>query len=251
MPVYKYDDGREAPFDAKATLDNLNSRISNLEQEKDRFFEKNKTLTEQLKPFKGKDADEINKALETVKNLNDKALLDANGIQALKAEMRASFDDEKAQLKTSFQEEMDGINQERNADQQLIYKLMVTNRFASSEFFSGEKPKTIYPPEDASKIFGEFFKVERGDNGDVNIIARDRDNKVIMSKTNHGEPAQFDEAIEIIIEQHPNKNRFLRSSESRGPNAHGNADWRGDDGAEKTATEKIAAGLKREYANRF
>jgi len=251
-PVYIYDDGREAPFDAKSTLDTYTSRISNLEDEKNRHFSTAKELKDKLKLYDGVDPEKARNAIVTVQNLKDKQLLDSQGIEVLKNEMRTSFESEKRQLNESFH---NVISEKESAIQALnntVHDLMVTQRFSTSEFFAGEKPKTIYPPEDAAKIFGHHFSVEKtDDSGRMRIVAKDSNGNTILSRKNHGDPAGFDEAIEIIIDKHPNKNRFLMTQQGGGPGrANGNLNH-GDSNQGVTGQSKIAAGLKKQFGPRF
>ena len=75
LPVYKYEDGSESPFNAKTTLDNLNKKITDAVEEKTRHFAKSEELKKNLKIWKGIKPEEALEALETVKNLKTKDLL--------------------------------------------------------------------------------------------------------------------------------------------------------------------------------
>lgn len=250
-PVYVYDDGSESPFDAKATLDNLKSRISNLEDEKTRHFNKVKELKAQVEVFKDIDPEKAREALETVSNLKDQQLLDSQGVKALKAEMREIFDTEKKQITDSFNETLGAKDTEIQSLNATVHDLMVTQRFHSSPFFSGDNAKTVYPPNDAARIFGHHFSVETSEGGKLRVTAKDSDGKTILSRQNHGEPAGFDEAISLIIDQHPEKARFLRSPDGNGPPSNGNTGNNEDPGGPLFGQSRIAAGLKKQYPNRF
>lgn len=250
-PVYVYDDGREAPFDAATTLNNYTQRIANLEEEKTRHYTKSSQYKEDLKKFEGIDPEKARAAMATVQNLKDKQLLDSQGIEALKTEMRSSFDGEKKQLVDNHNKALqlkDADIQERDAT---IHDLLVTQRFHMSDYFTGENPKTIYPPEDAAKIFGHHFFVEQVQGTNKRrVIAKDSDGNVVMSRKNHGDPAGFDEAMQIIIDKHPNKNRFLASGKGGGPDTYGNTGPGAGD-VKGAGLTKIATGLKKQFGNRF
>ena len=98
LPVYKYEDGSQSPFNAKKTLDNLNKKNADLEEEKTRHFTKLKATEKALKEYKGMDPKDVADALETVKNLKGQQILDSQGIKILKQEMRESFDVEIMQI---------------------------------------------------------------------------------------------------------------------------------------------------------
>ena len=98
MPVYEYEDGSKAPFDAQSTTDNLEEKVTKLTDEKDRHFKAANKAKDGLKVFKGIDPEKAKDALETVKALKDKDLLDANAVKAIKAEMAENFKADKKNL---------------------------------------------------------------------------------------------------------------------------------------------------------
>jgi hypothetical protein len=102
---------------------------------------------------------------------------------------------------------------------------MINNHFSKSPYFAGDKPKTVLTPDLAANLFGNYFKVE-GEGPDAKLIGYINGEK-IPSRTNVGEPASFEEAITEIIEKHPGKERFLRSSDGGGPGAGSNFGARG------------------------
>jgi hypothetical protein len=73
-PVYVADDGKEIAFDAPATRDT----ITRLNKEAQSHRERAEVAEGRIKDFEGiEDPDKARKALETVKNLDDKKLIDA------------------------------------------------------------------------------------------------------------------------------------------------------------------------------
>jgi len=248
MPVYKYEDGSESPFNAKKTLDNLNKKNSDLEEEKSRHFTKLKATEKLLKAYKGMEPKDVADALETVKNLKGQQILDANGIKALKIDMRESFDVEVQQKESAWKTALDEKDAVILTKEKTIRNQALTQEFANSEFFSGKNPKTIYPAKDAVKIFGHMFDVT-GEGSDITIIAKSLDGNVVMSQKNHGDPADFNEAMTKFIDEHPEKARILNTSPG-GPLAGGNL---GPGNIDKDASpvDRIAAGLKANHPGRF
>ena len=247
MPVYKYDDGSEQPFDAKATLDSLNNKVNSLEEREARHAEKTKELNEKLKTYKDIDLEAVNKNAEIVKKLGDKQLVDEKGIEALKSTMIANFDEEKKGIHTSYKKTIDDLSGQKSGLEKIIFDLAVYREFANDEHFvdiGGKERRTIYPPEDAAKIFGPNFKVEIKDQK-VKIIPQDNDGKPIMSKKNHGEVADFHEGIAIMVDKHPRRDDILRSGKKGGPGAGGNLDINSKEFDKLSSTEMIKEGLKK------
>jgi len=86
-----------------------------------------------------------------------------------------------------------------------------------------------------------LFEVD-GEGKDIVIVAKDREGKTVMSQKNHGDPADFDEAMQKIIDEHSDKARILNTNPG-GPPAGGNLGT-GTPGEFASPTERIAAGLK-------
>jgi len=98
-PVYVQDDGKEVAFDAAGTV----QTISRLNGEAKSHRERAEAAEGRLDAFKGiEDPAAAVKALETVKNLDDKKLVDAGEVEKVKSEVskgfQAQIDEARAQL---------------------------------------------------------------------------------------------------------------------------------------------------------
>jgi hypothetical protein len=250
LPVYEYEDGTKKEFDAGATLSGLTKKLTASEEEKQRHFDKAEKLTADLEAFKDIDPKKAKEAFRIVKNLDDKKLLDDKGVEAVKEEVRTTMknlaQEREDHLKETHAKDRDEWHTKFSGQNKLIRNLVIDNLFANSDYFSGEKPKTIYPADDASQIFGKNFDVVIED-GNIKVEAKDSKGKPIMSKIEHGEPADFNEAIGLIIEKHPRKNEILRSGNAGGPGADGNLDHTDKEFDKMSPAEKIASGLKKHY----
>lgn len=217
MPVYIHDDENktEAPFDVMAAA----SKITNLNAEaKKHRLEKNEAV-EKLALFEGiEDPEAAKKAIETVANLDTKKLVDAGEIDTLKRQMGEAFESERVSLVNSSKQELKTKDTIINGKDEQIYKLMVSSQFAKSPFFSGEKPITILPPDVASEYFGKYFKVEESENQEIKVVGY-MDGEKIPSRKNFGEPADFEEALTVIIDKYAFKDRII----SAGPEGAGGA----------------------------
>ena len=240
MPVYIHEDESEAPFDAAAA----SKKINNLTEEKDRHYGAFQDASKKLKAFDGiKDPKEALKAIETVKNLDAKKLVDAGEVDSLKRQLLENAETEKNQLIKNFNEESEKLNEQISAKDNSIFKLMITNEFAKSELFAGPKPKTVLTPDIAAEYFGKNFKIEEV-NGELQAVGYLAGEK-ILSKTRHGELATFHEAIEVIVDKYPMKNRIMAAG-NPGGGGSGNTGKNKDDSKNLTSTEKIAKGLKQQ-----
>jgi hypothetical protein len=252
-PLYKYEDGTEQPLDLKETVTGYEKRISNLDDEQKRFFEKSKTLEGQVQAF-GKVTPEVaKKNAEMVAKLDGKKLVDEHGLEAYHEtwteEVKTNINEEWGVKETAWNEAKQGFETEIQDMDKIIFDLAVNNKLSTHPYFAGENPKTYFRPQDAAKIYGERFKVER-DGTVLKVQALDREGKVLLSKKNHGVPAQFDEAVELIVQaDNDGTYEIFRGSNMTGPNITGNMDTGGPSpGSEgQTPVDKIRSGLKKHY----
>lgn len=199
LPVYVHADGKEAPFDADATI----STISRLNGEAKTHREGKEAAEKAIKAFEGiADPEAARKALNTVKNLEDKKLVDAGEVERVKAE-----------AVKSVRAEFEPIVKERDTFKAELYNERIGGAFARSKFIAD---KVAVPVDMVQAAFGGRFKIEGG-----KMIATDANGQQIFSRTRHGEPADFEEALEIMVDQYPHKASILKSSGGSGGGASG------------------------------
>lgn len=216
-PVYVYEDGKELPFDAAKSL----AKIKDLQGEAKGYRLKAEDAAGKLKLFDGiEDPEKALEALNVVKNLEEKKLIDAGEVETLKNQIINSAKEERDRMVAQFAEEKDSLAAQLGLKDSTIFDLTVKSKFYESPYFSGEKPKTLLPPDMAADYFSKYFKVE-GDEGNPVIVGYLNGEK-ILSRENIGEPADFHEAISEIIEKYPMKDRIMRDT-AGGSGAHGNA----------------------------
>jgi len=211
-PVYIHPDGKEAPFDAKAAMDT----IHNLNNENAERRRANDALTKTINSYvigeeDGKpvfiDPEKAKNALETIKNFDDKKLIDAGQVETLKMEMNKAFISKEEDLKKGFRLKEEGLTSTIKKKDDTIFELMVRSQFASSPTI---QDKTILPPDIASKYFGGNFVVE-GEGSDAKVVGYFNKEK-IFSRERPGEPAGFEEALGVIIDNYPLKDRILKAT---------------------------------------
>jgi hypothetical protein len=219
MPVYVHPDGQESPLDALSLV----TKVTNLTEEKQRFYDKSEKLAGDLKVWEGLDATSVKKAMETVKNLDDKKLIEAGEVDELKKtavlQYKEMFDREKDSLIQQFGTKESEFKTILSSKDMTINHLLISSNFDRSPWFSGTDPKTLLPPDIAAEHFGKFFEVT-GEGKDVKIVGK-LNGEIIPSREKIGNPASFEEAIAIIIDQYPHKNQILKATDG-GPRANGN-----------------------------
>lgn len=211
-PVYVADDGKEIAFDVvgtQATIGRLNSEAKG-NRERAEAAEKS------LKSFDGiADPAAALKALETVSSLDAKKLIDAGEVEKVKSE-----------ISKAFQAQLDQANGKAQTLEQALYGEKVGGAFARSKMIA---EKLAIPADLVQARFGQQFKIEEG-----KTVAYDMHGNKIYSRARPGEIADFDEALESLIDQYPYKDTILKSSGASGSGAHGNSQGAG---GSKTLTQ--------------
>jgi hypothetical protein len=222
-PVYVDQEGNDVPLDATA----LYVKIAELSTEAKNHRKAKADLKTELDGIRGifegvEDISEwkkiADKNAQTVENFSQKDLVESKKVEEIKKAQQAAFDAEKDNLLRSFSEKENEFQTTLSTKDSIIYNLTVSSEFARSPWFTGDNSKTILTPEIAQSYFGGFFKVEEdGKHPDgtpkTRVTGYVGDNPIYTKKPlKAGELADFDEAMGVIIENYPMKDRILRSS---------------------------------------
>jgi Txe/YoeB family toxin of Txe-Axe toxin-antitoxin module len=234
-PVYIDPEGKELPLDPPAMYQKINRLGAENQKHRSNLEEAN----QKLQLFKDIDdiaawREEATKALETVANFNDKDWMKAEKVEKLKKDMADAYEKKLGDKEKSIQLIRDENGQVVNKLQGQIRRLLVSNKFAVSKYFSGggDSSITILPSNIAEDHFGKYFEVEENDNGMPTIKAIYANGDPVISKVNPGEPADFEEAIGLIIDQYPGKESILRSTSAKGSgSAGGGSHLKGEEGS--------------------
>lgn len=213
LPIFVHPDGKEAPFDGESTI----ATISRLNGEAKTHREAKEAVELALKPFKDAgitDAVLAKKALDIVKGLDEKKLVDAG-----------ARDQAIAEAVKSVRAEFEPVVKERDTFKTELYNEKIGGAFARSKFIAD---KVAIPSDMVQAAFGSRFKIENG-----KTVATDANGQTIFSRTRHGEPADFEEALEIMVDQYPHKANILKGSGASGGGATGST---GASGGKKTIT---------------
>lgn len=194
MPVFIHDDGKEIPFDAPAAL----SKITALNGEAKSQREGKEAAEAQLAKFSGiEDPTKALEAIQLMTKIDQKKLIDAGAVDQVKAE-----------ITKSFQTQLDEANGKSSKLEQQLYQEMIGGRFNGSSFI---KDKVAIPADFVQARFGQAFKIEDG-----KVVAYDPSGNKVYSRTKPGDLADFDEALEFLVEQYPQKDHILKSSGASG-----------------------------------
>lgn len=217
FPIYLHDDGKEIGFDADQAFQKINS----LSAEAKTHRLAKEQAESSLKAFEGiEDPAAAKKAMETLKNFDDKKLVDAGEVEKVKAEAIKAVEDKYAP-----------IVQERDAYQAQLHNELIGGGFARSKYIQD----SISVPADMIQAqFGKNFKIEDG-----KVVAYGADNQKIYSRARPGEVADFDEALESLVGGYQHKDSILKGSQAGGGGFQG-----GGQGGSKSMTRDQFTSLK-------
>ena len=200
QPLYIHDDGKEVAHDAPQTV----ATISRLNGEAKANRERYEAAETSLKTFAGiEDPSAAIKALETLKNFDDKKLVDAGEVEKVKAEAIKAVEDKYAP-----------IVQERDAFQSQLHNELIGGGFARSKFI---QDNIAVPVDMIQATFGKNFQIEGG-----KVVAVGADGQKIYSRARPGEVADFDEALETLVDGYQHKDSILNGNRSGGGGFQGN-----------------------------
>lgn len=172
--------------------------------------------------FKDLDPEKARAALDTISKLDTKKLIDAGEVDKVRKEIGDQFTAQLTEKDKAYGELSNKLN-----------SMMLTNAFQSSKFV---QDRIAIPVEMVRKTFGDRFKIE-----DDRIVAYEESGNKLYSRKRHGEPADFDEAIEIIIDTYPHKDAVLKAPGASGSGNKGNGGVRGSGPVYKRADfEKLS-----------
>lgn len=201
-PIYLDATGAETTFDY--------DRIAVLNNEAATNRRKLQDTEKLLEPYKGLDAAAARKAIEDLAKIDQKKLIDAGEVDKVREAISATFTAqiaEKDKAYASLRDELDGLR--------------VSNIFANSEFL---RDRLAMPRDVVEAYFRSNFKIDK----DGKISAFYKDGNPVMSKQagNIGGTPTTDEALQLLIEAHPQKDMFLKADTGNGSGNNGNGGHR-------------------------
>jgi hypothetical protein len=188
-PIYIDANGQEMVTEA-GTIARLNAEAKTHREAKEAAENK-------LKAFNGLDPDKAREAIETVGKIDQKKLIDAGEVDKVRETIKAEYS---AQLN-----EAQKTIGERDAR---INDMTIQGVFSNSEFI---RDQVAMPRDFFEAAMRPNFKVEDG-----KPVAYDRAGNRLMSKKRVGEYADPDEALQLLVEMHPQKDTILKAPDAQG-----------------------------------
>lgn len=224
-PVYVQDDGSEIEFDGSMAF----SKISQLTKENEKHRKTNKELDEKLKTYEGIDDPEAARAaLEKVQSLSEGENKTAEQIEEIRKNANKAAEERIAKETKAANAKIEELQKSASTLQGQLYEEKIGGSFARSKFVN---ERLAVPWDMAKKYFGDRFKIEDG-----KVVAYEDDGQhKIGSRKNPGSDADFEEAIEIMVDVYPHKDHILRA---KGGGSGGRQGAGGNGTGDKTITRQ-------------
>lgn len=156
-------------------------------------------LAKELKVYEGVgDPAVALKAIETLKSLDQKKLIDAGEVDKVKAEVTKAMQGKIDELHGLVKQKDDILTNE-----------LIGGRFSRSKFIT---ERMTIPPDMAESRFRSQFKIEDG-----RVVGYNKGGEKIFSREKPGELAGFDESLMLMVDEYPYKDSILRGSTATGP----------------------------------
>jgi len=228
----------------------LFKKVPALQEEAKTHRLKAKEVSAKLELFGDLDPVKALEAIKVAESMSVGDLTKKEEVERIKLETESAwkvkFDAERIASSTAVKTAQENVERvERD-----LRGALLSTQFASSVFFNGKEPITLLTPDIAEAYFGKHYRVEKDENtGKRKVVGYIGDN-LIFSKKRPGEPADFDESMEAIIEAYPMKEAILHKSQGTGAtggsgSGRGPTVNRGDQKAFGANLENIASGKVR------
>ena len=232
-PVWTNDDGSEVVADYGHAL----NKIGELNKESAGRKTKLREAEDKLKVLDGIEdpADYLGKAkkaFETVKNLDDKQLVDAGEVEKVKA-----------QIKETYEAKLTEATKKADEAESILKKEMIGGKFGRSKYI---QDKIAVPVDMIEATFGKHFVIEEG-----KVVAKGHDGSTILSREKPGDMASFDEALSILVDGYSSKDAILKGSEASGGGANPGGSGGGQGGEKKISRATYDKMSQRERTDFF
>jgi hypothetical protein len=203
-------DGNPIWINADGSEGTLNSdAITRINGEAKQHRERAEKAEATLATFEGIDPAKARASLEITDKLDKKKLIDAGEVDRVTNDIKAQFS---GQIET--------LSKENGTLKSSLNDLRIDNVFSQSEFVR----ENIAMPLD---MFQAYFRNNLKVADDGRVEAFDKSGNRIFSKKNTGQVADAAEALEILVDQHPQKAVILKANNNSGGGGGGNGGNRG------------------------
>lgn len=181
--------------------------IASLRREAKTHREAKEAAEAKLLVFKDIDPEKARDAVDKLSKIDAKKLIDSGEVDKLTNQIKEQFATQLAEKDAAL-----------TTSNSRIDNMLIEGLFNGSDFV---RNNIAVPPDMFQDSFRKNFKVEEG-----KIVAYGKDGNRLLSKTKHGEYAEPDEALQLLVEAHPQKDVIMKANTGTGTGNNGNGGQR-------------------------
>jgi len=214
-PVVIDGSGKETEFDVigmiTSKLPALNTEAKGHRVDKEKFEAELKTLKDSLGEL---DIEAAKKALIVVQGLDSKDLINSETASAEREKADSEYKKTIEKMQGEFTEKLNGFSTENDGLKSQITNAAIMNMMNNTEALNGTIFESI--PEIAFEVFGKNFKLDGEE-----IVGYNGSNKLMTSDPNNfNAVAKPDEALKLMIDNHPKSKQMQYVGSGSGSNAN-------------------------------
>lgn len=194
-PIYVDGTGREMTVE-QSTITRLNGEAKD-------WRIKYEAAETSLAPFKGLDPIKAKEAIEIASKIDNKTLIEAGKVDEVKNQITQQFTGQIAEKDKAY-----------NDLQGRFDNMLISDVFKGSEFV---RDNLAVPRDMFEATFRSNFKIEDG-----KVVAYDKAGNRMFSKSKMGEFADPEEALQLLVEAHPQKDSIVKANTGTGSGNGGN-----------------------------
>lgn len=207
-PVYVNEEGKEEPFDMNMAW----NKIHTLNEENKAKRLETETLKATYKAFDGMTPEEIASNKDAAAKLKEVELIKNKDFETFKTDLLATTQKKVEETERSWKSKFDSVKGEADKFSGLYNDTVLENHFLNSEYIKAELVPS-FDGDVAKAYFGHRFRV---DTENKRVYAVGEDGSPVLSEKKLGNVASFDEAMELLIKNHPKKDAWLKSKANSG-----------------------------------
>ena len=233
-PVYIKDDGDEIPFDANMAF----NKQHQLNEENKSWRLKFEEATSQLKSLEGVDPEKFKEYAEIAEQFKESERVKNGEIEKLKQELSQTSEKKIKEVEQTWQARYNAKAEEAAKFAKQYNTTVIGNEFFGSSFI---KENCAVTPRLLMAEFKSRFQIDPETN---HIVALDDAGKPMLSEEKIGSIASFDEAIKLMVKNHPDRDFILKPKGQPGGGMGNNGRGMSQNDHEFFADTKVDASQK-------
>jgi len=216
-PVFVKEDGTETAVDFENLVQTVNSTNSESKARKEKIRDLEKAYGK-FKDFEDTPIEDINKALEIMRNLDQKELVKAGERDEAIRQAVENTESKYKPMITGYEQKLNELTSDLEQKKSLIERQVLAQTLSNSPYLDKVSNTS---PDVRQTIFANNFRIEEI-NGQLKAVAYKADGEKLYSPSNPAQLCDTEEALQILWNAYPHKDLYSKMGNS-GSGSTGNA----------------------------